>query len=618
MSYPPGQGPRRRRGNVLPIAAAILAGVLLIVGIRWFTTRDDTPSADSGTGTQAASTAVTHRDGCTAVSVAASSEKAALLQQLAADYGNSGRTVDGACYDIQVDSVASGTAEANLAAGWDESLDGPAPDVWTPAASTWVSLLASDLTAKDRPTILPADSKSVTSTPLVLAMPEPMAKALGWPDAQIGWSDVLTLAKDPQGWAAKGHPEWGKFTLGKTNPTVSTSGLAATIGTLVAATGTSSDLTQAALQRPEVQQYLKDVESSVIHYGDTTLTYLTNLQRADDAGAALGYVSAVAVEEKSVLDYNAGNPSGDPATLGDHAPPKVPLVAVYPKEGTLYSDSPFVVLDAPWSTADKKAGAQDFLDFLLQPEQQKVFTDANFRTADRQPGAPITSSSEVIADGVKITLNPPGPQVLTQVRDLWSQVRKPARVLILMDVSGSMADPSGYGSQSKLELAKAAATNALGQLVDTDQVGLWAFTTDLPTADTITAHLVDVAPLGQTRQPITDAIADLTPLNGTPLYAAIGNADQAMNATIDPSSINAVVVLTDGRNEYTDNDLDGLVRTLTSSAQEHGVRVFSIAYGPDADLDTLQEISEASRAAAYDARNPTSIDKVFSDVLSNF
>ena len=214
-----------------------------------------------------------------------------------------------------------------------------------------MSLLKSDLTANDRPNIVPAHLlRSVTSTPLVLAMPEPMATALGWPDTPIGWSDVLTLARDPQGWAAKGHPEWGRFTLGKTNPNVSTSGLAATIGTLVAATGTSSDLTPAALQQPDVQQYLKDVETSVIHYGDTTLTYLANLQRADDAGAALGYLSAVAVEEKSVLDYDAGNPSGDPATLGQHAPPKVPLVAVYPKEGTLSSDSPYVILDAPWST----------------------------------------------------------------------------------------------------------------------------------------------------------------------------------------------------------------------------------------------------------------------------
>ena len=616
MTQPSG-GTTGRRSSKLPIIAAVIVGVLLIVGIRYFTTRDSDPAATETT--DAPGTAVqAPRDGCTTVNIAASSEKAALMQQIANGYRDSGRTVNGECYDISVTSAASGTAEANLAAGWDEALNGPAPDVWTPAASTWVSLLKSDLTAKDRPNIVPAAApEGITSTPLVLAMPEPMAKVLGWPDTPIGWSDVLALATDPQGWASKGHPEWGKFTLGKTNPTVSTSGLAATIGTLVAATGTSSDLTQAALEKPEVQQYLKDVESSVVHYGDTTLTYLSNLQRADDAGAALSYLSAAAIEEKSVLDYNAGNPTGDPKTLGDHPAPKVPLVAVYPKEGTLYSDSPYVILDAPWSTAEKKAGAQDFMEYLLLPEQQKVFTDSFFRTADGEPGEPITASPYLIADGVTIALNPPGPEVLRDVRALWAEVRKSARVLILMDVSGSMSADSGSGG-SKLDLAKSAATTALGQLVDTDQVGFWVFTTDLPTPNTITADLVDVGPLSQTRQPIIDAIASLTPLNGTPLYAATKAATQEMNASQDPSSINAVVVLTDGRNEYTDTDLNGLISQLQGSAQENGVRVFTIAYGADADLETLQQISEASRAAAYDARNPATIDQVFANVLSNF
>ena len=319
---PSGTGTSGRRSSKVPIVAAIIAGVLLIVGIRYFTTRSDDPAPGTDVAATDGQTAVQPpREGCTTVNIAASSEKAALMGEIANIYRDSGRTVDGKCFDIAVTSAASGTAESNLAAGWDETLNGPSPDVWTPAASTWVSLLQSDLTAKDKPNLVNDSSglDSVTSTPLVLAMPEPMAKALGWPDAPIGWADVLALATDPQGWASKGHPEWGKFTLGKTNPNVSTSGLAATIGTLVAATGTSSDLTQAALQKPEVQQYLKDVESSVVHYGDTTLTYLSNLQRADDAGAALGYLSAVAVEEKSVLDYNAGNPSGDPRTLGDHA-----------------------------------------------------------------------------------------------------------------------------------------------------------------------------------------------------------------------------------------------------------------------------------------------------------
>src|SRR6478752_7333807 len=470
MTGPYGAGTPAKRSNKLPIIAAIVVGVLLIVGIRYFTTRDDSSTSGSdGTAASGQNTAAQPpRDGCTTVNVAASSEKAALLGQMANSYRESGRTVDGKCFDVVVTSAASGTAEANLAVGWDETLNGPQPDVWTPAASTWVSLLKSDLTSKDRPNIVPATSASVTSTPLVLAMPEPMAKALGWPDTPIGWADVLALATDPQGWASKGHPEWGKFTLGKTNPNVSTSGLAATIGTLVAATGTSSDLTQAALEKPEVQKYLKDVESSVIHYGDTTLTYLANLQRADDAGAALGYLSAAAVEEKSVLDYNAGNPSGDPKTLGDHGAPKVPLVAVYPKEGTLYSDSPYVILDAPWASADKKAGAKDFLEYLQLPEQQKVFTDSFFRTADNAPGDPITTSPYLIADGVTIALNPPSPDVLRDVRSLWAEVRKSARVLVLMDVSGSMASDSGSGGKSKLDLAKSAATTALDQLVDTD------------------------------------------------------------------------------------------------------------------------------------------------------
>ena len=46
--------------------------------------------------------------------------------------------------------------------------------------------------------------------------------------------------------------------------------------------------------------------------------------------------------------------------------------------------------------------------------------------------------------------------------------------------------------------------------------------------------------------------------------------------------------------------------------------MFTIAYGDKADLDTLKKISMASRAAAYDARNPATIDDVLVSVISNF
>ena len=45
--------------------------------------------------------------------------------------------------------------------------------------------------------------------------------------------------------------------------------------------------------------------------------------------------------------------------------------------------------------------------------------------------------------------------------------------------------------------------------------------------------------------------------------------------------------------------------------------MFTIAYGEDADLGTVKRVSEASRAAAYDASDPQTINAVFTNVLSN-
>ena len=433
-----------------PIIAAVVVGALAIGAIKFATSIGDDSKTPVASGSDPAQQ-TKPRQGCTTVTVAASSEKAALLGQLPDDYNTSGRTVKDACFDAVVTSVASGAGEAALARGWNEKVDGPEPVVWTPAASTWVGLLRNDLASNDRPNIVPDEWVSVTSTPLVLAMPKPMAKALGWPKKPLGWTDLTKLANNPAGWGAAGHPEWGRFTLGKTNPNISTSGLAATVGAFVAATGKSSDLTAADLANAKVRRTVAGLEHAVVHYGDTTLTYLSNLQRADDAGTGLGYVSAVAVavEEKSVLDYNAGNPTGDPKTLGDHPKPDVPLAAVYPKERTLYSDSPWVVLDAPWVSDAAKVGAADFAEFLRTDASQKVFTDAGFRTFDHEAGARITSDPNVAADGASVVLNPPSPAVLDKVRATWAEVRKRARVLLLLDVSGSMGEDAGYGGDEQ-------------------------------------------------------------------------------------------------------------------------------------------------------------------------
>ncbi|MDP3972345.1 MAG: extracellular solute-binding protein [Candidatus Nanopelagicales bacterium] len=559
---------------------------------------------------------------CIPVTVTASSEKADLMQAAADRYNAGNSDVDGKCVRVQVISKASGGAESALAAGWNSAADGPPPTAWSPAASTWVKLLESDLKKADRANLVMTgaefDPVSIVKTPLVLAMPEPAARALGWPDQPIGWRRIAELASSPDGWAAAGHPEWGRFTLGKTSPDLSTSGLAATVGAFVAATGKASDLTPADLSDPAVLKTVKSVEQAAVHYGDTTLTFLTNLQAADDKGKGLTYVSAVAVEEKSVYDYNQGNPDGSLRTKGQHAPPKTKLVAVYPVEGTLWSDNPFVVLNAPWVTPEQQKGAVSFRSFLLTPEIQQLFTEAGFRDADGKPGSALKDSAFVETVSVP-QLSAPSGDMLAQVRQVWHQVRKKARVMLVLDVSGSMGEAGSEGT--KLDEARKAASEALNLLNPEDEIGLAIFTTNLPGHGNYQT-LVPVGPAKKTVPEIRESLDRLVPLNGTPLYSAVRKAATDSQSAADPDRINAVVILTDGRNEAADNNLDQLLVDLAvltgSESSKPVVRVFTIAYGADGDLVTLQRISEATAAKAYDARKPGTIRDVFTSVVSNF
>ena len=84
------------------------------------------------------------------------------------------------------------------------------------------------------------------------------------------------------------------------------------------------------------------------------------------------------------------------------------------------------------------------------------------------------------------------------------------------------------------------------------------------------------------------------------------------------SARTAVMLLTDGQNSDANNDLERLVRVLDPETRENGIRVFTIAYGGDADKKVLQRIAEATRATSYDASDQSSIGRVFKEVVSNF
>ena len=99
-----------------------------------------------------------------------------------------------------------------------------------------------------------------------------------------------------------------------------------------------------------------------------------------------------------------------------------------------------------------------------------------------------------------------------------------------------------------------------------------------------------------------------------------------MKQDLDPTRINAIVLLTDGQNSdgNDQDDQQQLQRLIDVSRKDSegksvaSVRIFPIAYGADADLQVLKRIAEATTATAYDASDPKTIEKVFTNVVSNF
>ena len=133
-------------------------------------------------------------------------------------------------------------------------------------------------------------------------------------------------------------------------------------------------------------------------------------------------------------------------------------------------------------------------------------------------------------------------------------MRKEARVLLVLDVSGSMGEFAGSDNETKLDLAKAAASSALDEFKDTDQVGLWVFSTDLGGEHPNWREVVPIGEISENRADLAAAIDRQIPVSGTPLYEVTGVAYETMLDQYDPAMINAVVLLTDGINDDGDGD----------------------------------------------------------------
>ena len=516
------------------------------------------------------------------VSFAYSPEKQKLIQPLIEKFNAEGRRSGGKPVFIEGQVVSSGDAETKIAK---RQLQ---PVLWSPASSLWGRLLNFE---GDRSWV-PDTNPSIVRTPLLIAMWEPLARALGWPRKPIGFADVLKLALDRRGLGAYGHPEYGRFKLGHTNPDFSTAGLSAVAAEYSAVTGKKEGLTLADVGRPDVRRKIQAIERSIVHYGDTTLFFADQLRRFGPA-----YASAVAMEEATLIDFNQKR--GGSGTK---------LVGIYPAEGTFYSDNPLITLQAPWVTDQQKAAARVFAEWLGQRISPSLAARQGFRPREGTgtAGPPIDAANGADPNQPTRLLSLPEPRVLAKVKQTWRSDRKPANIALVVDTSGSMSE------ENKLDQAKQGLRVFLSQLSPNDRVGLTTFNDKV-------FRLSPISRFGSARATLLNQVNGLFPDGQTAVYDATQAGVREVQNLKDASRINAVVVLTDGEDNQSKTSSGDLVSALQRQATSEGmaIRVYTIAYGSAANQDALTQIASASGGKEY-AGDPKQIESVYRSISSFF
>ena len=437
------------------------------------------------------------------------------------------------------------------------TLDGSASfHALSPDSSVWLGQLDqawSERAGQDTTAV--GETVRYAVSPVVIATWESLAREMGWPDRPIGWQDLLDRAQtDPNyRWS---HPA-----------TSSASGLLATLAEFYAGAGKTRGLTIEDVTAQETLDYVAALEKTVRYYGEGNEPAI--IEQALQEGR--GFLDAFVVQEQMVVYFNS------------HRQGQELLVALYPVEGALWEDHPLALLETGELTPLQRQTFAQFRDYLLSPEVQQLILQHGYRPANLStplggPASPLTAANGVDSGEPKTTLQVPNPSVIQVVRDAWWYTKRHTNVYLVADTSGSMRG-------EKLAQAQEALRVFLDQIQgDMERVGLIQFASGVDT-------LVYLDELGNNRAALEAAIDQLQATGDTALLDGVYEAYQRLQDLGDAERINAIVVMTDGKENNSYTSLEQLVRELSQDTPVPVV-VFCIAYGEDADMDTLRWIAE--------------------------
>ena len=483
--------------------------------------------------------------------VAYSPEKGDLFNALVKEFNAQGlRTTDGDT--VQIEAVEM-DPERMIQAAIDGRVDAVNPD-----SSIWLDQIDRTWMAqKQIDTSLVGETVRYAISPVVIAVWEDVARSMGYPQKRLGWGDIMAkAAADPDfKWS---HPS-----------TSSASGLLATLAMFYAGAGKTRGLTIDDATAESTLEYVSAVQKTVRQYGEGERAVVQQvIQQGPD------YLDAFVVAEQLVIYYNTAGQKGK-------------LVAIYPREGTLWEDHPLALLEKTNLRPDQRMAFQQFREFLSRKTSQQKVLENGFRPTDLSIPLSSATSPVIRLNGVdpgepQTTLQIPGSSVVEVVRDVWWYTKRRTNVFLVADTSGSMSGDKIAGSREAMSIF-------LDQIKgEQERVGLVTFSSQVN-------NIIPVAPLTTNRTKLANEISQMSAGGDTALLDAVWAAYTRLQQLDDRERINAIVAMTDGQENNSRVWLGDLVADI-ESGNKKGVPVviFCVAYGDDADYNVLRALSEAS------------------------
>lgn len=378
----------------------------------------------------------------------------------------------------------------------------------------------------------------------------------------------------------------------QTAPTRSNSGLQTLVAQFASVAGKPPEnLTVADVQK--YQEQIRQIQEKVTRYGKSTGTLAQSMVENGVFWASVG-----SVYESLVISANSQAQTG-----------QTQYQAIYPKS-TFSSNIRAILPNAPWVSQEEREAAEKIIEFMRNPETQQIAVNLGLR-----PGIPGVALSNKFSPQFGVNPNPtyesyrpPQPEVVEAMLKSWQEyAKKPSLVAVVIDTSGSMAGQKMTAMQNTL-------LNYINNLGPKEEIALISFNSEINEP-----VIVKGTPEGKNRG--IQYISSLTAQGGTRLYDSALYARNWLTKNLQPSAINAVLILTDGEDSGSRINLTQLEQQLKQSGFNSDERIafFTVGYGKEGEFNpqVLEKIAQLN-AGYYRKGDPETIANVMQDLQVEF